>query len=164
MDNTAVVWKEKINVLIKDCWSAYPERIIGIGKPQKCVTGKTPEEHQLNCWDLLWFITEEWRGFVLVLSETELIFFPVAGTVLWFGFRVRIMLIPHWCFGCCWAELTIGQGLFSFSWLPCRVFFSQVFPFQNREFRMPSTAEEDTWGKLNLRSKKREAERSRKYF
>ena len=30
---------------------------------------------------------------VLVLAGTELTFFLVAGTVLWFGFSVRMMLI-----------------------------------------------------------------------
>ena len=32
---------------------------------------------------------------VLVSARTELIFFLVAGTVLWFGFSRKIMLITH---------------------------------------------------------------------
>ena len=32
---------------------------------------------------------------VLVSAGTELILFLVAGTVLWFGFSVRILLITH---------------------------------------------------------------------
>jgi len=35
---------------------------------------------------------------VLVLAGTELIFLPVAGVVLWFGFSTRIILIIHWWF------------------------------------------------------------------
>ena len=35
---------------------------------------------------------------VLVSAEIELIFFLVAGTVLWFGFSMRIMLITDRCF------------------------------------------------------------------
>ena len=38
---------------------------------------------------------------VLVLAGTELILFLVAGTVLCFGFSVRITLITLWCFSCC---------------------------------------------------------------
>ena len=38
---------------------------------------------------------------VLVSAGIELILFLVAGTVLCFGFSVRIMLIIHWCFSCC---------------------------------------------------------------
>ena len=34
-------------------------------------------------------------GIVLVLAGIELIFFLVAGTVLCFGFSVRMMLITH---------------------------------------------------------------------
>ena len=41
------------------------------------------------------------RHDVLVLAGIELIFFLVAGTVLCFGFSVRIMLITLWCFSCC---------------------------------------------------------------
>ena len=35
-----------------------------------------------------------------------------------FGFRRKIMLIIHLCFSCCWAVLTLSQGLFSFSCCP----------------------------------------------
>ena len=38
---------------------------------------------------------------VLVSAGTELTLFLVAGTVLCFGFSVRIMLITRWCFSCC---------------------------------------------------------------
>ena len=38
---------------------------------------------------------------VLVSAGTELTLFLVAGTVLCFGFSVRMMLITHWCFSCC---------------------------------------------------------------
>ena len=38
---------------------------------------------------------------VLVSARRELIFFLVAGTVLGFGFSVRILLITLWCFSCC---------------------------------------------------------------
>ena len=38
---------------------------------------------------------------VLVSAGTELIFFLVAGTVLCFGFSVRMMLITLRCFSCC---------------------------------------------------------------
>jgi len=38
---------------------------------------------------------------VLVLAGIELIFFVVAGIVLCFGFRMRIMLITHWGFSYC---------------------------------------------------------------
>ena len=31
---------------------------------------------------------------------------------------MRIMLISHWYFSCCWAVLTLGQGLFGFSYYP----------------------------------------------
>ena len=34
-------------------------------------------------------------GFVLVSAGTELTLFLVAGTVLWFAFSVRIILITH---------------------------------------------------------------------
>ena len=44
-----------------------------------------------NFWHLSWF----WLGWI------ELIFFLVAGIVLCFGFRMRIMLITYWCFSCC---------------------------------------------------------------
>ena len=53
---------------------------------------------------------------VLVSAGTELAFFLVAGTVLCFGFSVRVMLVALRCFGCCWVALLLGQGLFSF---PC---------------------------------------------
>jgi len=48
----------------------------------------------------------------------ELIFFPIAGIVLCFGFRMRIMLITHRCFSCCYAVLTQSQGLFCFLYRP----------------------------------------------
>ena len=38
---------------------------------------------------------------VLVSAGIKLIFFLVAGIVLCFGFRMRIMLVTHWCFSCC---------------------------------------------------------------
>ena len=38
---------------------------------------------------------------VLVSAGTELTFFLVAGTVLCFGFSVRMMLITLWSFSCC---------------------------------------------------------------
>ena len=41
----------------------------------------------------LCFLQYQWFPAVLVLSGTELIFFLVAGTVLCFGFSVRMMLI-----------------------------------------------------------------------
>jgi len=31
---------------------------------------------------------------------------------------MRVMLITHWCFSCCWAVLTLSQGVFSFSYWP----------------------------------------------
>lgn len=31
--------------------------------------------------------------------------------VLCFGFRMRMKSITHWCFSCCWAVLTLSQGL-----------------------------------------------------
>ena len=55
---------------------------------------------------------------VLVSEGTELILFLVTGTVLCFGFGMRIMLVTRWCFSCCWAVLTLTQGLFSFSHSP----------------------------------------------
>lgn len=51
----------------------------------------------------------------LLLAEMELIIFLVAGTVLCLGFRVRIMLITHLCFSCCWEGLAQSQRFFSFS-------------------------------------------------
>lgn len=38
---------------------------------------------------------------ILVLAGIELIFFPGAGTVLCFQFRIRIILLTHWWFSCC---------------------------------------------------------------
>ena len=38
---------------------------------------------------------------VLVSAGIESVFFLVAGTVLCFGFSVRITLITRWCFSCC---------------------------------------------------------------
>ena len=53
---------------------------------------------------------------VLVLLEVEVIFFLVVGTVLWFGFSMRIMLITHWCFSW-WVVLSRNQGPFKFPML-----------------------------------------------
>lgn len=49
------------------------------------------------------------------LAEVELIFFIIAGTVLYFGFRMRIMFVTHWCFHCSWAGVTQSHVLFSLS-------------------------------------------------
>lgn len=49
----------------------------------------------------------------LWLDGIELGFFLVAGTELCFGFSIGIMMITHWCVGCCWVVITIYQGLFS---------------------------------------------------
>ena len=48
-----------------------------------------------QCW------TYKEKMAVLVSAWTELTFFLVAGTVLCFGFSVRMMLITRWCFSCC---------------------------------------------------------------
>lgn len=42
----------------------------------------------------------------LVSSGIQLIFFLVTSTVLCFGFRVRILLVTHWCVSGRWAMLT----------------------------------------------------------
>ena len=55
---------------------------------------------------------------VMVLAGIEIIFFTVAGIVLCFGFSMRIMLITHRCFSCCWAVFTLNQGLSSSHALP----------------------------------------------
>lgn len=47
---------------------------------------------------------------VLVPAGTEFIFFPVGGLLLWFGFRMGMVSITHWCFRCCWAVLAASQG------------------------------------------------------
>jgi len=39
---------------------------------------------------------------VLGLAGTELIFFIVANTALWFRFLIKILLITHQCFGYFW--------------------------------------------------------------
>lgn len=44
---------------------------------------------------------------VLILAGTESIFFIVAGTVLYFGFSIRIMLIAL-CFICCKVVLILS--------------------------------------------------------
>lgn len=48
----------------------------------------------------------------------KLIFFLVAGTVLCFGYRMRIMLITCCCLSWHWAVLTLSQGFFRFSHCP----------------------------------------------
>ena len=53
---------------------------------------------------------------VLVSARVELVFFWVAGIVLCFGFWMRMMLITHWCFSCCWTMLTPSERLFGFSY------------------------------------------------
>lgn len=35
--------------------------------------------------------------------------------VLYHGFRIKVMLLAHWCFTYCWAVFTQCQGHFSFS-------------------------------------------------
>lgn len=57
---------------------------------------------------LLFFLVD------LVSAGIELIFFLLAGTVLFFGFRMREMLIAHSWFGCCSA--VVAQGLPSLSY------------------------------------------------
>ena len=57
---------------------------------------------------------------VLISAGIELIFFLVAGTVLCFGFRMRIMLITHRCFSCCWAVLTLVKDFSASHALPAR--------------------------------------------
>lgn len=47
---------------------------------------------------------QDWAG-------RELIFFLVAGTLLYFAFKMRMMLIILWCFSWCWAGLAQCQGL-----------------------------------------------------
>ena len=56
-------------------------------------------------WVCISFTPCNWRteaifACVLVLAGTELTLFLVAGTVLCFGFSVRILLITLWCFSC----------------------------------------------------------------
>lgn len=41
-----------------------------------------------------------------------LLFYLLAIPMLYFGFRMRMRLVTYWCFRCCWAELTLSQGLF----------------------------------------------------
>lgn len=48
---------------------------------------------------------------VPVSAGTDFIFFIVVGKMLCFGFKIRIMLITHWCL---WTLLTQHQSLFSF--------------------------------------------------
>lgn len=43
--------------------------------------------------------------FVLILAETDLIFFMVFAMMLYFGFSRKTMLITHGCFSCCCAVL-----------------------------------------------------------
>lgn len=57
---------------------------------------------------------------VLGLTVIQLIFFLVAGTQLCFGFCMRIMLIAHWYFRCCYVMLTPSQGLSEPHALPVR--------------------------------------------
>lgn len=49
------------------------------------------------------------------LAGIELMFFLVVGTVVCLRFRMRTLLITHWCFSCCWAVPMLGQGLLSFA-------------------------------------------------
>ena len=49
---------------------------------------------------MVWICDQNSVG-VLVSAGTELTFFLVAGTVLCFGFSVRMMLITLRCFSCC---------------------------------------------------------------
>lgn len=35
-------------------------------------------------------------------------------TVMWFGFSMRTILLPHFHFGCCWTIFTLSKVLFSF--------------------------------------------------
>lgn len=44
---------------------------------------------------------------VLVSDGIELVFFLVAGTALFFGFSVRIMLVTHWCLSVCSVSRTL---------------------------------------------------------
>lgn len=57
---------------------------------------------------------------VLLSAGTELGFFPVAGTALCSGVSIRIMVTPHWCFGCCYIMLTLSQRLWMSQALPAR--------------------------------------------
>lgn len=57
--------------------------------------------------NVLWGVSS-----VLVSGGIVLTFFLVVHIILFFGFRMTIMLIAHWCFSCYWAVLTL---LFSFS-------------------------------------------------
>lgn len=49
-----------------------------------------------------------YNGVLLSAGTGELLFFQAAGTVLCFGFSMRIMLVTHWYFGYCWAVLTLN--------------------------------------------------------
>jgi len=53
-------------------------------------------------------IYQPYSGTADVLS---FVFSPVAGRLLCFVFRMRIISITHQCFSCCWAVLTWSQGL-----------------------------------------------------
>lgn len=47
---------------------------------------------------------------VLFPAGMKLIFFLAPGVVLHFGFQVRAVLIAHWCFSCCWAEMSLHRA------------------------------------------------------
>lgn len=51
---------------------------------------------------------------VPVSSGIVSILFPVADTVLWFWFRVRKILVTHWCFSSCWVLLSLKSRAFQF--------------------------------------------------
>ena len=55
---------------------------------------------------------------VIVWTGIELTFFLVAGMVLWFGLRMKIMLITHRCFSYCHAAFTLNKGLFNSMYCP----------------------------------------------
>lgn len=57
----------------------------------------------------------------LALAEIGLVFFIVSDMVPVFGFRKKIMLVTHWCFGCCWGIFSLRQGLFSFSYCSAKL-------------------------------------------
>lgn len=67
-----------------------------------------------NCYTLLSMLVLWMCSSVLVLEGIELMFFMVAGTVLCFGFSIRIKLLTRWCFSSCRAVLTQSWGIFSF--------------------------------------------------
>ena len=54
----------------------------------------------------------------MVRTGIELFFFLVAGMVLCFAFRMRIILILQGRFSCCWAVLKLSQGPFCSSCCP----------------------------------------------